>query len=121
MIDKKFILTQSELLIYVDVDETLIFTSDKDDHQAVLVDYYGVNKWVKPHNKHIRFLKSLKNRGYYVIVHSANGWKWANEIIEKFSLYDYIDEIKTKPIKYIDDQPSDKWFGQRIYLQDDGT
>lgn len=113
------IVTKNELLIYVDVDETIIFSCEEMHPESVIVNYYNVLKWVRPHKKHIKFLKSLKTRGYHVVIHSANGWRWAEEIVRTFELSEYVDEIKTKPIKYIDDQPVVNWFGQQIYLDEE--
>ncbi len=111
--------TETETLIYVDVDKTLIFDCDKKTKNAIKVDYYGKDKWVRAHKAHIDFLKSLKTRGYYVIVHSANGWRWAKEIVIQLQLESYIDEVKPKSIKYLDDTPCEEWMGQRVYINEE--
>lgn len=111
-------IVKSELLIYVDVDETLIFNCQMNDKEAIKANYYDAYKWVRPHLKHINFIKSLKARGYYVIVHSANGWKWALEIVQLLHLEEFVHEVKAKPIKYLDDSSCEEWFGQRVYLEE---
>lgn len=109
---------KNELLMYIDVDETLIFSCTEDTKGSLATNYYNTIKYVKPHKKHINFLKSLKTRGYYIIVHSANGWRWALEIVKLLQLEPFIHEVKAKPIKYLDDRPCEEWFGQRVYLED---
>jgi hydroxymethylpyrimidine pyrophosphatase-like HAD family hydrolase len=112
------LVTESETIFYVDVDETLIFECDKKHKDGFKAIYYKETKWVRSHKKHIDFVKSLKDRGYYVIVHSGNGWKWAKEIICKLNLQDYVHEVKSKPIKHLDDKPSNEWMGQRVYIDE---
>lgn len=112
------IVTETELLFYIDVDETMVFSCKKTHKDAFKADYYGKIKWVRPHKKHLDFIKSLKVRGYYVVVHSANGWKWAKEIVDKLNLNNYVDEVKPKSIKYLDDKNSNEWMGQRVYISE---
>lgn len=109
-------ITKTEQLFYVDVDKTLVFDCLKYHPDSIETDYYGQLKYVRPHKKHVEFVKSLKERGYYVIVHSANGWKWAKEIVEKLKLETYIHEVKPKGIKYLDDMCASKWMGVRVYI-----
>lgn len=112
------IVTKNDLVIYIDVDETLIFECDKNHPNSIKVNYYGQNKFIRPHNRHVNFIMSLKNRGYHVIVHSANGWKWAEHIIKKLKLDKYVHEVKSKSVKFVDDKEPDTWMGQRIYLEE---
>ncbi len=107
------IVTRSEKLVYVDVDETLIMRSST----GIKLDYYGMEWTISPIMENINFMISLKERGYYVIVHSANGWLHAKKVIELLYLVDFVDEIKSKPIKYVDDKPVEEWFGPRIYFK----
>ena len=109
--------TENEIIMYVDIDETLIFATD-DQNIGFYANYYGTKKLVRPHKKHIEFIKTLKQRGYYIVVHSGNGWKWAKEIVTKLGLTPFVDEVKSKPVKYLDDLDSEAWFGQRVYIQE---
>lgn len=109
------IVTQSENLVYVDVDNTLIHRNPLGE---MSLDYYGINWYITPCSKNIEFLMSLKSRGYYVIVHSSNGWKHALNVVNLLELNAYVDEIKTKPQKYIDDENVQDWFGPKIYFEE---
>lgn len=106
-------ITTSENLCYFDVDETLINWSEQGTRSA---DFYGTKKRFWSHTNHIEFLKSLKKRGYYIIVHSGNGWRWAKNVIEALELNDFVDEIKSKPSKVIDDKEYSNWMPSRIFL-----
>ncbi len=112
------IVVENELIIYIDIDDTLIFSTDQ-ENIGFYADYYGEQKLVRAHKKHVEFIKTLKKRGYYVIVHSGNGWKWAKEIAIKLGLEKYVDEVKSKSIKYIDDLSCEHWMGQRVYITDE--
>lgn len=105
--------TECEKLAYFDIDSTII---KRTDNGLLTLDYYGQPWTINSLPKNIEFLKSLKRRGYYIIVHSSNGWLHAKNVIELLKLEQYVDEVKTKPLKYCDDEPVQKWFGPRIYL-----
>lgn len=113
-------ITESELIAYVDIDETLITSESIFETviDPIKLDYYGSEWEIYPKFKNIEFIKSLKNRGYYIIVHSANGWLHAKKVVELLQLCDFVDEIKTKPLKYVDDKSVETWFGPRIYFED---
>lgn len=108
------IVTESQNIVYIDVDNTII----KRTTFGEKLDYYGIEWTVSPMFENINFLKSLKARGYYIIVHSANGWLHAKKVVELLQLVDFVDEIKTKPTKYVDDVSVENWFGPRIYFED---
>lgn len=108
--------TESDLVTYFDIDNTLIKRTEiKGDLE---LDYYGTKWYVDRSIKNIEFLISLKARGYYVVVHSSNGWQHAKRVIELLKLENFVDEIKSKPQKYCDDQDVQVWFGPRIYFND---
>ena len=106
---------KSENISYFDVDQTLIMW---DAHGLEEADFYGVMKNFDPHEKHIEFLKSLKQRGSYIIVHSGNGWLWAKNVVEALQLTEFVDEVKSKPTRIIDDKDYSNWLPTRIYLED---
>ena len=113
------IVTETEQLFYIDVDKTLVFDCHEMHPDSIQTNYYGQIKYIRPHKKHVEFVKSLKSRNYYVVVHSANGWKWAKEIVEKLNLIKYVDEVKPKSIKYLDDMTPEKWMGVRVYIPEE--
>jgi len=107
----------NESVICFDVDETLIM------HKAgklKVKDPYVEKTYhkVKPHNKHIQLLKTHKGRGYCIVVWSAGGVKWAENVVKALDLESYVDLIITKPLKYVDDLEADKILTSRVYLND---
>lgn len=107
----------NEQRVLIDVDLTLI---EPNTNGLGLLNYLTLNYYGKPLEfcpliPHIDLLKSYKQRGYEVIVHSANGWQWAKEVVEKLGLTEFVDEVATKPLKYVDDKPADTWM-HRVYL-----
>lgn len=107
------IVTKAELISYVDIDSTLIRRIGYSD---LVLNYYGMPYHVSPIDENIEFLKSLKARGHYIVVHSNNGWQWAEEVIKALKLEEYVDEVKTKPTKVVDDEPASAWIPFTINL-----
>ena len=116
---KKFPPVSQELLIPCDVDSTLIFDAASDDVEAIQMNYYGKEKWCRPSHKHIEFLHSLRERGYYIIVWSGNGKQWADEVVDKLGIRSLISQTMMKPLKYIDDLDCKEWMGTQIYLEEE--
>lgn len=106
-----------EMPIVVDVDDTLLMWHDYDFNNCVEVtDIAGEVHFRKVHKKHVDLLKTHAERGYQVIVWSANGAWWAEECVRVLELEDYVDLILCKPVKYIDDLPCQEWMGSRVYI-----
>lgn len=107
----------SELPVYCDVDETLVrnFTVERKSDQDIELMYYDQKVYARPIQEHIDLLKSYKSRGYSVTVWSANGFRWAKEVVTRLDLVQFVDEVASKPLKFIDDKPADQWM-QRIFL-----
>lgn len=113
---------REEIIVYCDVDKTLVkwpmFYHTQNAQKGLLMfDYYGTQVWLKEHRAHIDLLKSYKKRGFFVHVMSANGVQWAEEVVNRLNLAEYVDLVSTKPLKYMDDKPWDS-FCNRIYLPD---
>ncbi len=116
------------MVVTFDVDDTLVMwdglannslVADSHPYKHFIDPNDGSKKSLKPHLRHIELLKSLKNRGYTVIVWSAGGGKWANSVVTTLGLADYVDIIMSKPIKWVDDiTDANKVLGTRIYLYD---
>lgn len=68
-------------------------------------------------NGHVELLKQHKARGMFIIVWSKAGAQWANAVVKKLKLEEYVDLILTKPDKYCDDLTGDKILGEHIYLK----
>lgn len=114
---------KNELIVYIDVDNTLVmYPEDTSKYNTSLLpfDYHGLKKYnLLPHEKHIDILKSMHKRGYHVVVHSKNGWAWAEEVVKILLLKPYVDEVRSKPTQYIDDVPADEWM-LRVYVNETG-
>lgn len=109
-------INKNENIVLVDVDMTLILPQQGNNY--FVVDYYGIKKHVRPHQENIDLLKSYRARGYYVRVHSNNGWKWAEEVVNGLNLQEYVDSIETKPCKWVDDsENANEVIGQRVYIK----
>jgi HAD superfamily phosphatase (TIGR01681 family) len=112
----------SELPVVIDVDNTLIteFTTAPENIHGtneLTLNYYGQKVYAYPIAEHIDLLKSYKSRGYEITVWSANGSKWAAEVVKKLKLTDYVDIVASKPLKYVDDRDANNWM-QRVYIGD---
>lgn len=109
---------ECEQIILVDVDSTLIMHRPKWYPGCLTLDYYGIKKFAVPHEEHVDLLKSYRQRGFFIRVHSNNGWKWAKQVVEKLNLMDIVHEIETKPCKFMDDYQLEhnEVIGQRVYI-----
>lgn len=112
-------LNKNENRIVCDVDETLIF------HDAykyptlsqVELNYYGHKKKFAIHEDHVKLLKAYKKRGFYIIVHSNNGYKWVEQVVNALGLFEFVDEGCTKAVKYVDDhKKASQVVGQHVYI-----
>lgn len=90
-----------------DVDGTLvIWPKNYHDKKTQTIEFrYGDEFiYLHEHVPHVTFLKHCHNRGDYVSVWSQNGWEWALQVIEKLGLRDYVDEVRSKPSRHVDDK-----------------
>lgn len=112
--------TKNEQICYFDVDETLVKWSSKkvNSDTNIKADYYGQKVYLQPYFQHINFLKAMKARGAHIIVHSGNGWAWAEQVVNLLNLQEYVDEIKSKPTKVVDDSPYENWMPTRIFIKE---
>jgi len=108
---------KSELRALFDVDETLVTVKPHGIAKVMEFNYYGMEVKRYPYEEHIKFMQSLKQRGYHITVHSANGATWAKEVVERLELEDFVDRIETKPTIYVDDKEADKWM-QLVFIND---
>lgn len=109
---------ENEMTVAVDIDDTIVMHIDEDTNGPGKIEFnfYGIKKYLYPHKEHIELVKGFHARGFYIEVHSGNGYQWAAHVIETLKLEKYIDIVKTKYIKLVDDQPVETWAGQRVYL-----
>lgn len=115
----------SETVVVVDCDDTLCMWSDKftQPHEGAIPfhdPYDNSTNYLKPHTMHVELIKKYKGRGFHIIVWSAAGCQWAKSVVETLGLTDYVDQIMTKPIKYVDDITDDnrisRILGTRVYI-----
>ena len=108
----------NEKTMFWDIDDTLVLRSNLDPNNLLNVycpyDYSTIV--VTPHLEHIKCLKDHKARNYHITVWSHGGAKWAEAVIIALGLENYVDEIRTKPLKAFDDRPVAEIFGETIYI-----
>lgn len=112
------IVNDYELSIMFDVDQTLILWDQPKNSKNIgitRVETGRINK-VTPHTEHIELLKQHHYRGYHVTVWSASGTTWALAVVDALGLTGYVDEVRTKPLKFVDDLQADEVLGTRIYI-----
>ncbi len=117
----------SELTIYFDVDDTLIFWDNEvlkgpaDDRIKMTCPHDGMITHHRVHTRHVGFLKKQKAKGYSVVVWSASGTKWAEAACIALGLQDHVDFVTAKPIKWVDDLTDPHHIlGKHIYLDPEG-
>lgn len=105
---------ENENIVAFDVDDTLVMHG-KD---GIEIDMYGRTIKVRIHQEHINLLKNYRQRGFFIIVWSGNGFKWAETVVNALGLINDVNLIMTKPSRYIDDKDSSEWLGGRIFLEE---
>jgi len=101
---------ENDKVVFFDVDDTLIIWTTPLDEKSENAPQYRVS------HKHVNELKRQSTRGYHVVVWSGSGYKWANEIVTKLGIEEYVDTVMGKPTYYYDDLPADKFLIRR-YLE----
>ncbi len=112
---------EHELSVFVDCDDTLVMWNNPTvaGPDKLDVRFAGKTVYLTPHQYHIDLVKMYKERGYYVTVWSANGWRHAKQVCEVLNLQDYVDVVQVKPTKYMDDNPNPgSILGPRVYEDD---
>lgn len=113
-------LKKSNNVTCFDVDDTLViwpkdFRIHKEDRITFM--YGGEMVHLEEHSYHTIFLKHCFNRGDMVIVWSANGYSWAQNVVETLGLQNYVTVVMSKPTRHIDDKehPS-SLAGSRVFI-----
>lgn len=106
-----------------DVDGTLIKVPppdcDVNDIFTVTDPNTGTVKIRVKHQPNIELMKSYKARGFFIVVWSHGGSKWAKAVVEKLGLTDIVDQTQAKPNKMVDDLPVEKGLGHTIFVSED--
>lgn len=116
------VILESNNITAFDIDETLLFWKHRNEPGKDKVQFlYGDEKiFLKPHRKHIAFLKHCYNRGDFIIVWSKNGWQWAEQVVEKLELQDYVHVIMSKVTRAVDDKRDlSSIVGDVLYIEDE--
>lgn len=121
----------TDQVVTIDVDDTLVLWPENQKtfpyNQSHTQPYEGAVafndpydnsiNYLTPHQKHIDLIKKYKGRGFTVIVWSAGGYKWAASVVKTLGLESFVDIVLTKPSRYVDDLPCEKWMGNRVYIK----
>lgn len=110
---------KNEHVVYVDVDDTLVLHNPPSGEY----DYVDVKDPIENrvirlaiHQPMVRLLKEEFSRGSYIIVWSRGGYQWAENVVSALNLQDYVHQVQTKPLVYMDDKDISEWLTYRIYL-----
>lgn len=95
-------------ILFSDVDETLAMWQNGGTYI--------------PHRTHLELVHRFARRGLPVVVWSAGGYKWADQIVSEYGLNRKVAAVMAKPRWYIDDVRSDEFMPEvnRIYKKDEG-
>lgn len=79
--------------------------------------YGGEEVYLEAHSYHVTFLKHCANRGDHVVVWSANGYAWAENIVATLGLEPFVSVVMSKPTRHVDDRESaSSIVGSRVYI-----
>jgi hypothetical protein len=123
--EQKVKVIKNENVVHVDIDDTLLLW----DHPTIAgpdkldIEFAGRTVFLTPHNYHVDLLKTYKERGYYIVFWSANGWAHAQRAVVALNLEELADgeygHIQTKPCKYMDDNDDPaSILGPRVFCKD---
>lgn len=103
----------------IDVDETLVVfdypaTLEK---FAITLERNGVEVKVVPHWKHIKQMREHFIRGHAIIVWSAGGYAWAQQVIKMLGIEKYVTYCMAKPRWFYDDRKAEFFMPEinRVY------
>lgn len=105
--------------VYFDVDDTLVLHDRHDlpDEDIIVIDVGNYVYSVHPHKKHIKQLKTHKAKGDIIVVWSQGGSEWAERVVKKLELIEYVDVCLTKPERYYDDLFPSQFMGAPTYYK----
>lgn len=112
-------------IVYFDCDDTLVRwnpTSEQLNKEGIAIEcpaglicvddeLVPAPSWIArvvPHKKHIDQLIRHKMRGHTVVVWSAGGYDWAEQVVKTLQLEQYVDLVISKPKWIYDDVPANQ-------------
>lgn len=111
---------KKDQMVPFDCDDTLVMWNLEDKSKNIPIECpytKGVVYHLTPHEEHISLLKKYKARGFTVVVWSAGGVDWAENVVKALKLEEFVDAVFTKPCRYVDDLHCEKWMGCRVYIK----
>lgn len=111
-----------EPIVFCDVDDTLVSWKcyPKISKNSIAFNDPSGTVYLNAINEHIEALKLHKLRGHTVIVWSAGGADWAEEVVKKLGLEPYVDAVMSKPDWFYDDLPAAEFMpeiNRKFYLK----
>ena len=95
-------------LVMFDVDDTLVTWKLDSSLPTVTIKNNNINTKFNLCYKNIDSLKKHAARGHTIIVWSAGGSDWAEDVVKALQLEEYVDIIIPKPSWFYDDlEPND--------------
>lgn len=114
-----------ENIVGCDIDDTILLWDNPtvNGPEKVAMPFAGTTVYLVPHTYHIQLLEMYRERGYYIIFWSANGWRHAENAVKVLGLEHLADgkngHIQTKLSKHMDDSPdSAAILGPRVFCKD---
>lgn len=116
---------RNERVIPIDVDDTLVMHSFNEalvDKLEIIQIYDPIENGfitVRKNLPMIRLLKEEHSRGAHILVWSRGGFEWADSVVTALRITEFVDQIMSKPMVYLDDKPVEQWLKDRVYLDAD--
>lgn len=103
--------------LFSDVDDTLLChdLSQFPKKNRITIHCGGRTFEGVPHQKNINTLIKFYRLGYDVYVWSKTGKSWAEAVVEKLGLGQYVTACLQKPDFLLDDRGVEEWIGVRIW------
>lgn len=102
-----------EPIAYFDVDDTLVSWEHYGKQLPGMVEFEDPHThgslFLEVITEHIESMKKHKLRGHTIIVWSAGGADWAEEVVTKLGLRSMVDAVMSKPDWFYDDIPSSEF------------
>ncbi len=102
-----------EPIAYFDVDDTLVSWDHYGKQLPGMVEFEDPftngSIFLEVIIEHVEAMKKHKLRGHTIVVWSAGGADWAEEVVRKLGLTSMVDAVASKPDWYYDDIPSSEF------------
>lgn len=115
-------ITVKGLTVYFDVDQTLVMFGPRTKRQFYEPED-ATDFQVDTHQRHVRALREHKHRGHKIVVWSAGGAEWAEQVVRNLGIEDLVDICIAKPSWFYDDKTASEFMPEvnRVYFNDGVT